>query len=155
MITLITSKKLGGYKIMRNTVLIHINSEALLISYSVCSVFVGLAKTLQPITLIFLYLAKGSLSHRLNGFKHETTGELHHSNPSQKYPQNIWSHMWMLSKIGKNVLIKNYRDKKEVIDAVVTSTFIPYFSGLLPPRYRKRRFIDGGFSKNQGGHHVL
>ena len=63
----------------------------------------------------------------------------------------------MLSKIkiGKNVLIKNYRDKKEVIDAVVTSTFIPYFSGLLPPRYRKRRFIDGGFSKNQGGHHVL
>ena len=63
----------------------------------------------------------------------------------------------MLSKIkiGKNVLIKNYRDKKEVIDAVVTSTFIPYFSGLLPPRYRKRRFIDGGFSKNQGGRHVL
>ena len=50
---------------------------------------------------------------------------------------------------GKNVLIKNYRDKKEVIDAVITSTFIPYFSGLLPPRYRKRRFIDGGFSVNQ------
>ena len=50
---------------------------------------------------------------------------------------------------GKNVIIKNYRDKKEVIDAVITSTFIPYFSGLLPPRYRKRRFIDGGFSVNQ------
>ena len=25
---------------------------------------------------------------------------------------------------GKNVLIKNYRDKKEVIDAVITSTFM-------------------------------
>ena len=25
----------------------------------------------------------------------------------------------------------------------------PYFSGLLPPRYRKRRLIDGGFSVNQ------
>ena len=33
--------------------------------------------------------------------------------------------------------------------AVVSSTYIPYFSGILPPRYRRRRLIDGGFSVNQ------
>lgn len=50
---------------------------------------------------------------------------------------------------GDNILINNFRDKKEVIDAVVSSTYIPYFSGILPPRYRRRRCIDGGFSVNQ------
>ena len=31
----------------------------------------------------------------------------------------------------------------------MTSTHIPFFSGVLPPRYRRRRYIDGGFSVNQ------
>merc|ERR1712213_103187 len=45
---------------------------------------------------------------------------------------------------GKNVLINNYRDKREVIDVVVSSTYIPVFSGIFPPRYRRKRCIDGG-----------
>ena len=50
---------------------------------------------------------------------------------------------------GQNVLISNFKDKAEVIEAVVASTYIPIFSGIFPPRYRRKRAIDGGFSVNQ------
>ena len=33
--------------------------------------------------------------------------------------------------------------------AVISSTYIPIFSGIFPPRYRRRRCVDGGFSVNQ------
>ena len=31
----------------------------------------------------------------------------------------------------------------------MSSTYIPVFSGIFPPRYRRKRCIDGGFSVNQ------
>ena len=50
---------------------------------------------------------------------------------------------------GKNIIISNFRNKDEVIEAVVASTYIPVFSGIFPLRYRRKRVIDGGFSINQ------
>ena len=50
---------------------------------------------------------------------------------------------------GQNILISNFKDKAEVIEAVIASTYIPIFSGIFPPRYRRKRAIDGGFSVNQ------
>ncbi|QQP38701.1 Uncharacterized protein FKW44_019357, partial [Caligus rogercresseyi] len=51
---------------------------------------------------------------------------------------------------GKNVIISNFVSKKELIEvrAVVASSFIPIFSGIMPYRYRGIRVIDGGFSVN-------
>jgi hypothetical protein len=34
------------------------------------------------------------------------------------------------------------------LQVVIASTFIPIFSGWLPPRYRGVRVIDGGYSDN-------
>ncbi|XP_040567487.1 uncharacterized protein [Lepeophtheirus salmonis] len=49
---------------------------------------------------------------------------------------------------GTNVIISNFVSKKELIEAVVASSFIPIFSGIMPYRYRGIRVIDGGFSVN-------
>jgi len=49
---------------------------------------------------------------------------------------------------GKNILVSQFESKQEVIDVVLASTFIPIFSGWLPPRYRGTRVIDGGYSDN-------
>jgi len=49
---------------------------------------------------------------------------------------------------GKNLLVSQFASKQEVIDVILASTFIPVFSGWLPPRYRGTRVIDGGYSDN-------
>ncbi|XP_023342586.1 patatin-like phospholipase domain-containing protein 2 [Eurytemora carolleeae] len=49
---------------------------------------------------------------------------------------------------GSNILVNQFANKEEVIQVVLASTFIPLFSGWLPPRYRGVRVIDGGYSDN-------
>jgi len=49
---------------------------------------------------------------------------------------------------GTNLLVNQFSSKQEVIDVVIASTFIPIFSGFIPPRYRGTRVIDGGYSDN-------
>ena len=48
-----------------------------------------------------------------------------------------------------NVLIDNYCSKSELIECVLASSFIPGFSGTIPPAYRGVKVIDGGFTCNQ------
>jgi len=50
---------------------------------------------------------------------------------------------------GENIIISNYSSKKELVDSVIASTFIPIFSGIFPCRIRGVPVIDGGFSVNQ------
>jgi len=49
---------------------------------------------------------------------------------------------------GKNVLVSQFSSKEELINVVLASCFIPVFSGIVPPRYRGSRVIDGGYSNN-------
>ena len=49
---------------------------------------------------------------------------------------------------GKNVIISQYNSKKELIDALLATIFIPIFSGFVPPKLRGVRYLDGGFSDN-------
>ncbi|XP_058165124.1 1-acylglycerol-3-phosphate O-acyltransferase PNPLA3-like [Dasypus novemcinctus] len=44
----------------------------------------------------------------------------------------------------KNVLVSDFQSKDEVVDALVCSTFIPFYSGLIPPSFRGVRYVDGG-----------
>ncbi|XP_044534297.1 1-acylglycerol-3-phosphate O-acyltransferase PNPLA3 [Gracilinanus agilis] len=48
----------------------------------------------------------------------------------------------------KNVLVSDFDSKEEVVDALVCSSFIPFYGGLIPPSFRGVRYMDGGASSN-------
>ncbi|XP_046459756.1 1-acylglycerol-3-phosphate O-acyltransferase Pnpla3-like [Daphnia pulex] len=49
---------------------------------------------------------------------------------------------------GKNVILKHFETKDELIQAIACSCFIPFFSGMIPPKFRGVRYMDGGLSDN-------
>ncbi|XP_059536878.1 1-acylglycerol-3-phosphate O-acyltransferase PNPLA3-like [Myotis daubentonii] len=46
----------------------------------------------------------------------------------------------------ENVLVSEFQSKDDVVDALVCSSFIPFFFGLIPPTFRGVRYVDGGFT---------
>ncbi|XP_072452473.1 1-acylglycerol-3-phosphate O-acyltransferase PNPLA3 isoform X2 [Notamacropus eugenii] len=48
----------------------------------------------------------------------------------------------------KNVLVSDFDSKEEIVDALVCSSFIPFYGGLIPPTFRGVRYMDGGASNN-------
>jgi len=49
---------------------------------------------------------------------------------------------------GENVIISSFESKEDVIQALICSCFIPFWSGLIAPKYKGITYIDGGFSNN-------
>ncbi|XP_022374832.1 patatin-like phospholipase domain-containing protein 3 [Enhydra lutris kenyoni] len=49
---------------------------------------------------------------------------------------------------GENVLVSDFQSKEEVVDALLCSSFIPFFCGIIPPSFRGERYVDGGVSNN-------
>ncbi|OXU31956.1 hypothetical protein TSAR_013068 [Trichomalopsis sarcophagae] len=49
---------------------------------------------------------------------------------------------------GKNVIVSQYNSREDLLQALLASSFIPLFCGLLPPRFHGIRYMDGGFSDN-------
>uniref|UniRef100_A0A8D2Q8S0 triacylglycerol lipase n=1 Tax=Varanus komodoensis TaxID=61221 RepID=A0A8D2Q8S0_VARKO len=49
---------------------------------------------------------------------------------------------------GKNVLVSNFKSKEEVVQALLCSSFVPIYCGLIPPSFRGVRYVDGGISDN-------
>ncbi|XP_019755316.2 1-acylglycerol-3-phosphate O-acyltransferase Pnpla3 isoform X2 [Dendroctonus ponderosae] len=49
---------------------------------------------------------------------------------------------------GQNVIVTQYDTRDELIQALLASSFIPIFSGLLPPKFKNTRYMDGGYSDN-------
>lgn len=49
---------------------------------------------------------------------------------------------------GKNVIVSQYNSKEDLLQALLATSFVPFFSGLLPPRFHGIRYMDGGFSDN-------
>ena len=47
-----------------------------------------------------------------------------------------------------NILVSDFRDKEDVIEAVCASSFVPMMSGWFPPRFRGELALDGGYSDN-------
>ncbi|XP_045376535.2 1-acylglycerol-3-phosphate O-acyltransferase PNPLA3 isoform X2 [Camelus bactrianus] len=47
---------------------------------------------------------------------------------------------------GENVLVSDFQSKDEVIDALICSSFIPFFFGFIPPSFRGVRYVDGGMT---------
>lgn len=49
---------------------------------------------------------------------------------------------------GKNVIVTQFESRQDLLDALMASAFIPFFSGWLPPLFHGVRYMDGGFSDN-------
>nr|ARI45076.1 adipose triglyceride lipase brummer [Leptinotarsa decemlineata] len=49
---------------------------------------------------------------------------------------------------GKNVVLSHFDSRDELIQVLLASAFIPFFSGLLPPKFKGVRYMDGGASNN-------
>ncbi|XP_039197289.1 patatin-like phospholipase domain-containing protein 2 isoform X1 [Crotalus tigris] len=49
---------------------------------------------------------------------------------------------------GENVLISNFNSKEEVVQALLCSSFVPIYCGLIPPSFRGVRYVDGGLTDN-------
>lgn len=49
---------------------------------------------------------------------------------------------------GENVIVSKFESKEDVIQALICSCFIPFWSGLVAPKYKGVTYIDGGFSNN-------
>ncbi|XP_029455986.1 patatin-like phospholipase domain-containing protein 2 isoform X3 [Rhinatrema bivittatum] len=49
---------------------------------------------------------------------------------------------------GENVLVSDFSSKEELIQALVCSSFVPIYCGLIPPSFRGERYVDGGISDN-------
>jgi len=49
---------------------------------------------------------------------------------------------------GKNVIVSEYASREELIQVLICSCFVPFYSGLIPPKYRGVRYVDGGLSNN-------
>ena len=48
----------------------------------------------------------------------------------------------------KNVIVSDYKSREELIQVLLCSCFVPFYSGILPPKYRGVRYMDGGLSNN-------
>lgn len=49
---------------------------------------------------------------------------------------------------GENVIINKFDSKEDVIQAIICSCFIPFWSGIVAPKYKGITYTDGGFSNN-------
>ncbi|CAH1106272.1 unnamed protein product [Psylliodes chrysocephalus] len=49
---------------------------------------------------------------------------------------------------GKNVVVSEFDSREDLIQVLLSSAFIPFFSGLIPPKFKGVRYMDGGYSDN-------
>ncbi|XP_066556451.1 patatin-like phospholipase domain-containing protein 2 [Amia ocellicauda] len=49
---------------------------------------------------------------------------------------------------GQNVLLTQFNNMEELVQACVCSAFIPVYCGLIPPTLKGVRYVDGGISDN-------
>ncbi|XP_074077187.1 patatin-like phospholipase domain-containing protein 5 [Macrotis lagotis] len=48
----------------------------------------------------------------------------------------------------KNVIITHFATRDELIQAVICSIFFPFYCGVMPPKFRGERYMDGALSNN-------
>jgi patatin-like phospholipase domain-containing protein 2 len=49
---------------------------------------------------------------------------------------------------GKNFIVNQFDTREELIQACVCSSFVPCYSGFIPPKFRGTYYWDGGLSNN-------
>ncbi|XP_022645851.1 patanin-like phospholipase domain-containing protein isoform X2 [Varroa jacobsoni] len=69
-------------------------------------------------------------------------------NSGMEHPHRLacW-HLFCVSD-GANVLLNQFSSKEELVTVLMCSCFIPFYSGLVPPKVNGVAYMDGGFSDN-------
>ncbi|GBM20362.1 Patatin-like phospholipase domain-containing protein 2 [Araneus ventricosus] len=49
---------------------------------------------------------------------------------------------------GQNVILSQFNSRQELIQALLCSCFIPYYSGINKPKFQGEAYVDGGLSDN-------
>ncbi|XP_077591391.1 patatin-like phospholipase domain-containing protein 2 [Stigmatopora nigra] len=49
---------------------------------------------------------------------------------------------------GKNVLVSDFESREDLIQALLCSCFVPFYCGVIPPKYRGVHYVDGAVSDN-------
>lgn len=49
---------------------------------------------------------------------------------------------------GRNVLVSEFLNREELVEALICSCFVPFYCGVVPPKYRGVRYVDGAASDN-------
>ncbi|GAU97344.1 hypothetical protein RvY_08662-2 [Ramazzottius varieornatus] len=49
---------------------------------------------------------------------------------------------------GGNKIVSHFESKAELIQALICSSFVPFYSGLVPPYFHDARYWDGGLTDN-------
>ncbi|KAM6973355.1 patatin-like phospholipase domain-containing protein 2 [Aplochiton taeniatus] len=49
---------------------------------------------------------------------------------------------------GKNVIVSEFDNKEELVQALICSCFFPVYCGINPPSFRGVRYMDGALSNN-------
>lgn len=50
------------------------------------------------------------------------------------------------SKTGRNLLVSKYSSREELLQALLASSFVPFYAGLKPVEFRGETWVDGGFT---------
>jgi len=50
---------------------------------------------------------------------------------------------------GKGEMISHFRSKQDLIEVIAAASWLPVFSGWIPPMYNGYRVVDGWFSENR------
>ncbi|PIK44706.1 hypothetical protein BSL78_18427 [Apostichopus japonicus] len=48
----------------------------------------------------------------------------------------------------QNIVVSKFTSKDDLIQALLCSAFVPFYSGIVPPSFRGTRYVDGGISDN-------
>ncbi|XP_072034935.1 1-acylglycerol-3-phosphate O-acyltransferase Pnpla3-like [Amphiura filiformis] len=48
----------------------------------------------------------------------------------------------------QNVVVSQFESKQDLIEALLCSAFIPFYSGIIPPVFKGTRYVDGGITDN-------
>ncbi|CAF3134331.1 unnamed protein product [Rotaria socialis] len=51
-------------------------------------------------------------------------------------------------KDNKNVIINQFKNREELIQVLICSSFVPYWSGIIPPKFRGEYYWDGTLTNN-------
>ncbi|CAF3700950.1 unnamed protein product [Rotaria sp. Silwood1] len=51
-------------------------------------------------------------------------------------------------KDNKNFIIDHYHNREELIQVLICSSFVPYWSGIIPHKFRGEYYWDGGLTNN-------
>lgn len=52
----------------------------------------------------------------------------------------------------KNVVVSEFFSKEDLVEALITSSYVPFYSGIFPAKFRGKYYVDGGISDNLPQH---